>query len=132
MTRVCTATTNDVPANRQCRTFRVVSIPRAAVRRVESAPRGCADSNFDGGRMITLYEFSPTRSARVRWTLLELGVPFESIEGREVFASAALHAVHPLNQIPAMRDNGRPLFESAALCNWLADSHPEQRLIGAP
>ena len=31
---------------------------------------------------ITLYELQPTRSARARWTLLELGIAFESIEGR--------------------------------------------------
>ena len=30
---------------------------------------------------ITLYEYEPTRSARVRWTLQELDLPFKSIEG---------------------------------------------------
>jgi glutathione S-transferase len=41
---------------------------------------------------IILYELQPTRSARVRWTLLELGIPFESIEGRgrEIFAMPEL------------------------------------------
>ena len=33
---------------------------------------------------IELYEFTPTRSQRARWTLLELDVPFESIAGREL------------------------------------------------
>jgi len=28
---------------------------------------------------MKLYEFAPTRSIRVRWTLQELGVPFESV-----------------------------------------------------
>ena len=28
---------------------------------------------------MKLYEFPPTRSIRVRWTLQELGVPFEAI-----------------------------------------------------
>lgn len=28
---------------------------------------------------MKLYEFAPTRSIRVRWTLQELGVDFESI-----------------------------------------------------
>jgi len=78
---------------------------------------------------ITLYEFTPTRSARVRWTLLELGVPFESIEGQEVFALPALAEIHPMSKLPALRDDGRPLFESAAICTWLADSHPEAGLI---
>ncbi|MDP3748025.1 MAG: glutathione S-transferase family protein [Phenylobacterium sp.] len=78
---------------------------------------------------ITLYEFAPTRSARVRWTLLELGVPFESIAGQEVFALPALAEIHPMSKLPALRDDGRPLFESAAICNWLADSHPDAGLI---
>jgi glutathione S-transferase len=78
---------------------------------------------------ITLYELQPTRSARARWTLLELGVPFESIAGREVFEMPELAQIHPLSKLPALRDGGRPLFESAAICNWLADSHPEAGLV---
>lgn len=78
---------------------------------------------------LTLYEFGPTRSARVRWTLLELGLPFDSVAGREVFGSAALTAISPLGKVPAIEQNGRALFESAAICTWLADSHPEPRLV---
>lgn len=78
---------------------------------------------------ITLYEFAPTRSARVRWTLLELGVPFESIAGPEAFEHPELRKIHPLGKLPGMKDDGRPLFESAAICNWLADSHPDKGLI---
>lgn len=78
---------------------------------------------------ITLYELAPTRSARVRWTLLELGLPFESKAGPQVFEDPALAEIHPLCKIPAVRDGGRPLFESAAICTWLADSHPDKRLI---
>lgn len=80
---------------------------------------------------IILYELQPTRSARVRWTLLELGIPFESIEGRgrEIFAMPELAQIHPMSKLPALRDSGRPLFESAAICTWLADSHPQAGLI---
>ena len=78
---------------------------------------------------IKFFEFKPTRSARVRWTLLELGLPFESIEGREVIGSPRLKAVSPLGKVPAIVDGGRPLFESAAICTWLADSHPDNGLI---
>ena len=53
--------------------------------------------------------------ARARWTLLELGVPFESIAGRETFQNEALQRVHPLRRLPALLDDGRPLFESAAI-----------------
>jgi glutathione S-transferase len=80
---------------------------------------------------IILYELQPTRSARVRWTLLELGIPYESIDGpgREIFSRPDLAQIHPMSKLPALRDSGRPLFESAAICNWLADSHPQAGLI---
>lgn len=78
---------------------------------------------------ITLFEFAPTRSDRARWTLLELDVPFESIAGQHLFGSPQLTAVSPLGKLPAIVDDGRPLFESAAICTWLADSHPEKGLV---
>lgn len=78
---------------------------------------------------IKLFEFIPSRSARARWTLLELDLPYESIEGREVFGSDDLRKVHPLSKLPAMTCDGRPLFESAAICTWLADSYPDKKLV---
>jgi glutathione S-transferase len=79
---------------------------------------------------LKLYEFAVTRSARVRFTLLELGLPFESIgNSPTVFQDAEVAKIHPLRKIPSFVDNGRPLFESAAICTWLADSHPEAGLI---
>jgi glutathione S-transferase len=80
---------------------------------------------------IELYEFGPTRSARVRWTLLELDIPFESHEGRHLIGSDELKKVHPLGKLPVLIDAGRPLFESFAICTWLADSHPDKGLIAA-
>jgi len=78
---------------------------------------------------VTLYELSPTRSQRVRWTLLELNQPFESRAGRELFGSDELKAVHPQGKLPAITDDGRPLFESVAICTWLADKHADKGLI---
>ena len=82
---------------------------------------------------ITLYELAPTRSARVRWTLLELDLPFESVTGEPAsfFHSPELTAIHPMGKVPALADDGRKLFESAAICNWLADSHPKAELIAS-
>jgi glutathione S-transferase len=78
---------------------------------------------------LKLYEFAVTRSARVRWTLLELGLPFESRAGQDMFHHPEVTAIHPLGKLPAFSDHGRPLFESAAICTWLADSHPDAGLI---
>lgn len=78
---------------------------------------------------VVLYEFAPTRSRRVRWTLQELDVPFDSIEGRDVIGSERLRKVHPLGKIPAIEDDGRPLYESAAICTWLADKYADRGFI---
>lgn len=80
---------------------------------------------------LKLYEFAVSRSARVRWTLAELGLSFESRSGADLFGSDELKRVHPLGKLPAFEDDGRPLFESAAICSWLADKHPDKELIAA-
>ena len=78
---------------------------------------------------ITLYGFTPTRSKRVKWTLQELDVAYEHVNDRSLIGSDRLRQIHPQAKLPAITDDGRPLFESSAICNWLADSHPEKNLI---
>ena len=82
---------------------------------------------------ITLYELGPTRSARVRWTLLEAGLSYESVGNNiDVFQSEELRAVHPLGKLPAALIDGKPLFESGAIVTALADLVPEKNLVAAP
>ncbi len=81
---------------------------------------------------IQIYEFAPTRSARVRWTLLEAGLEFETLaadKGPGIIGTDELRKVHPLAKLPAVLIDGRPLFESAAISTYLADCVPEKRLI---
>ena len=78
---------------------------------------------------ITLYEYGPSRSKQVRWTLLELGLEFLSIEGLEVLHSDELKKVNPMGKVPAVVINGEPLFEAPAICTYLADLVPEKGLI---
>ena len=47
----------------------------------------------------------------------------------ELIGSDELRKIHPQAKLPAITDDGRALFESSAICNWLADSHPEKELI---
>ncbi|MEM1402732.1 MAG: glutathione S-transferase family protein [Pseudomonadota bacterium] len=82
---------------------------------------------------IKLFELGPTRSSRVRWTLLEAGLPWESVGNDiEVFKSDALREVHPLGKLPAAVIDGKPLFESAAIVTAIADLVPEKSLIAPP
>jgi glutathione S-transferase len=80
---------------------------------------------------ITLYELGPSRSKQVRWTLLELGLEFSAIEGQEILHSDVLNKVNPMGKVPAVVINGKPLFEAAAICTYLADLVPEKNLIAA-
>jgi len=82
---------------------------------------------------IKLFELAPTRSARVRWTLLEAELEYESIGNRvEVIGSEELRNIHPLGKLPAAIIDGQPLFESAAIVTAIADLVPEKNLIAKP
>jgi glutathione S-transferase len=80
---------------------------------------------------ITLFEYGPSRSKQARWTLLELGLEFDSVEGRDILHSEELNKVNPMGKVPAIVVNGKPLFEAAAICTYLADLVPEKALIAA-
>ncbi len=77
---------------------------------------------------IKLYEFSTSRSARVRWILQEIDVSFEGLTGMEHFTSEEFKKVSPRGKIPVLVDGDKSLLESAAITTWLADSHPEKGL----
>lgn len=78
---------------------------------------------------IKLYDFAASRSARCRWILKELGVEYELVTGDGVIGSKDLLKIHPLGKVPAAVIDGKPLFESAAICTYLADQFPEKGLI---
>ncbi len=77
---------------------------------------------------MRLFGFSPTRATRPMWTLAELNIDYEQVtEG--VFQHPELKNYHPLGRLPVMEINGKGLFESAAICTYLADQYPEKGLI---
>ena len=80
---------------------------------------------------ITLYGFGHTRSARCRWTLLELGLEFDYVEDRSLIRSDTLRELQPLAKLPAIVVDGNVLFESAAICTYLCDLAPQQGLLAA-
>lgn len=82
--------------------------------------------------MLTLYEFSITRSIRCRWMLEELGVQYQSIN---VDLSKGEHkrpeflALNPTGKLPFLTDNEFGVFESAAIITFLGDKYPEKGLV---
>ena len=83
---------------------------------------------------MKLYEFAPTRSIRVRWTLQELGVPFDA---EVVDLAAGEHRrpaflkLNPAAKLPVLVDGDVVLTESVAIVLYLAEKHPEKRLLPA-
>jgi glutathione S-transferase len=84
---------------------------------------------------ITLYYAPHTRAARVAFLLEELGVAYErktlSLSTGDNKQPAYL-TVHPHGLVPALRDGDVVIFETAAICMYLADRFSERRLAPAP
>ncbi len=76
--------------------------------------------------MITLYGFPNSRSLRVAWTLEELGLEYAyrhvDLGGGEGQSEAFL-ARHPDGKVPVLEDGELTLFESAAICRYLAERY---------
>src|SRR5881227_2252353 len=81
---------------------------------------------------MKLYEFGPTRSIRVRWTLQELGVDFEPVR---VNLLAGEHQrpeflkINPAGKIPVLIDGDVVLTESVAIVLYLAEKYSDKGLI---
>jgi len=89
---------------------------------------------LDAEDRMKLYEFAPTRSIRARWTLQELGVPFEAVT---VNLLAGEHrkpeflAINPAGKVPVLVDDDVVLTESVAIVVYLAEKYPDKGLIPA-
>ncbi len=86
--------------------------------------------------MLVLHHAPRTRSVRVRWLLLELGVPHELrrvdfVPPKEGFFSQAT----PLGKIPVVEEDGAVFCESGAILEYILERHGEGRLapaVGSP
>jgi len=61
------------------------------------------------------------RDFRVRWALEEAGFPYEEhLLERDDLATEGYRALQPFGQIPAIRDDDFPMFESGAIVLYIA------------
>jgi len=85
--------------------------------------------------MLVLHHTPDTAATPVRILLEELALPYRARlidrEGGEL-ASPAYRALHPLGKIPVLETPEGPLFETAAILLWLADTHAPGRFAPAP
>lgn len=83
---------------------------------------------------IVLYYCPKTRSIRPRWLLEELELPYEL---QRIDLSKGEHKqeeymkIHPHGSVPALKDGDLVLFESAAICAYLADQYGKSKLAPA-
>ena len=87
---------------------------------------------------ITLYHCPGSRSSGMLFLLEELGQPYE-IKFIDVRAGAGqtpeFLAINPMGKVPAIKDGDDIVWESGAICLYLADKYPSAGLtasIGAP
>jgi glutathione S-transferase len=81
---------------------------------------------------MKLYEFAPTRSIRVRWTLQELGVDFEAITVNLVKGeqrSPEFLKLNPAGKLPVLVNGDLVLNESVAIALYLGEKCREKGFL---
>lgn len=84
--------------------------------------------------MIRLHHCPQTRSMRTLWLLKEIGVDFE-VEERPFdrsLRSPDYLALNPVGRVPALEIDGRVLWESGAITEYLCERFPDSGLGRAP
>jgi len=87
---------------------------------------------------MKLYYASQTRAVRPRWLLEEIGAPYTLVRldmSKGEHKMPEYVKIHPHGAVPALVDGDVTMFESAAICAYLADKFPEKRLappVGSP
>jgi glutathione S-transferase len=83
---------------------------------------------------MKLYYAPQTRAIRPLIMLEQLDVPYEVVlidfKGGE-HKSVEYRKIHPHGQLPALQDGALTMFESAAICAYLADKFPDKQMAPA-
>jgi glutathione S-transferase len=89
--------------------------------------------------MITLYHAPRSRSSRIIWLLEELGAPYQIElvpitrgDGTGSPAPDSYKAINPLKKVPAIKVFNEIVYESAAICLYLTDSHQKKQIGPLP
>jgi glutathione S-transferase len=85
--------------------------------------------------VITVHHLNDSRSQRILWLMEELGLPCEIKHYKRMetrLAPPELKAIHPVGKSPVITDNGRVVFESAAIIDYIIRRHGGGRLAPDP
>ena len=82
---------------------------------------------------IKVHHLNNSRSQRILWLLEEIGVPYEIVKHqRDAVTNLAppeLLDIHPLGKSPVIEDNGKIIFESAAIVEYICERHGGAHLV---
>jgi glutathione S-transferase len=84
---------------------------------------------------MKLFWSPKTRSLRVVWMLEEAGIPYDrvkiDIRDDASKANPELRAASPMGKVPAIQDGPVRIWDSGAICAYLADQYPANKLAPA-
>jgi len=76
---------------------------------------------------LIVHHLNNSRSQRILWLLEEIGRPYEiryyQRDAETNLAPPELLAVHPLGKSPVIEDDGRIIFESGAIVEYICERH---------
>ena len=76
---------------------------------------------------MKLYYIHSTRAFRPRWLLEEIGIDYELVNMTiELSRQPEYRKLHPHGKVPVLVDNEVTIYESAAICAYLADKYQDQ------
>ena len=84
---------------------------------------------------MKLYYARQTRASRARWMLEEIGEPYELVRldlSKGEHKKPEYLKIHPHGAVPALVDGEVAMFESAAICAYLADKFPAKGFAPPP
>jgi glutathione S-transferase len=82
--------------------------------------------------MLQLHHYPSTASMVPHIVLEEIGVPFERVlvdRAQDVHKTSAYLRLNPNGLIPVLTDGELVLYETAAICLHLSDTHPQAALL---
>jgi glutathione S-transferase len=84
---------------------------------------------------LIVHHLNNSRSQRILWLLEELGTPYQirhhSRDAVTNLAPPELLDIHPLGKSPVIEDDGKIIFESAAIVEYLCERHGGAHLVPA-
>lgn len=83
--------------------------------------------------MLRLHHLNNSRSQKSLWLLEELELAYEIVpysrDAKTMMGPPAIKALHPMGKSPVLEEDGRLLFESGAICDYLLTRYGEGRLV---